>query len=181
MCTYMLYCITCMQQVCMPLCINSWVNLEGIQGEHHQLWSLPVNTIHLISNLLSSLLSFDLSVTRGFVRICKASTGYSCMYAGAKIENNRDTDRNIETQIFYVENPKGKNHGGPQTPRKQITMMRGSTIRDSETTTLSSSSSSDSYKVTHSFSLSLLLSQVTEATTTLTTLLQFALVAYILI
>ena len=40
------------------------------------------------------------------------------MYAGAKIENNRDTDRNIETQIFYVENPKiGKNHRGSQTPR----------------------------------------------------------------
>ena len=58
--TYMLYCITCVQQVCMPLCINSWV-----QGEQHQLWSLPVNTIHLFSNLLSNPLSFDLSVTRG--------------------------------------------------------------------------------------------------------------------
>ena len=65
----MLYCITCVQQVCMPLSINSWVHLDGIQGEQHQLWSLPVNTIHALSNLLSSRLSFDLSVT-----VCSRST-----------------------------------------------------------------------------------------------------------
>ena len=53
----------------MPLSINSGVHLEGIQGEQHQLWSLPVNTIHPFSNLLSSPLSFDLSVT-----VCSPST-----------------------------------------------------------------------------------------------------------
>ena len=67
----------------------------------------------------------------------------------------------IEKQDINVENPKiGKNHGGPQTLRNKITMMRGITIRDSEATTLSSSSSTDDSRVTNPYTFTLSLTQL---------------------
>ena len=72
------------------------------------------------------------------------------------IDITRQTQRH---KIFNVENPKKGKTMGVHRPQEQITMKReeerGSTIRDLEATTLSSSSSGDDYRVAHSFSLSL--------------------------
>ena len=101
-----------------------------------------------------------------YVRWCKDRN--SC----AQTRNAKDGTRmKTGTQDINMENPKiGKNHGGPQTPRNRITMMRGITIRDSEAMTLSSSSSTDGGRVTNSYTLTLSLTQLQRQQLSLTIL-----------
>ena len=77
----------------------------------------------------------------------------------------------IKSDILYVFHVVYEIHydnGGPRTPRNRITIMRGSTIRNSKATTLSSSLSIDGCRVTNSYTLTLSITQLQRKLSSLT-------------
>ena len=119
-----------------------------------------------------------------YVRGCKGRDKY------AQIEILRT--KHVWKRVHKILTWKTQNREKPQgstNPKNRITMMRGSTIRDSEATTLSSSLSTDGDRVSNSYTLTLSLTQLHRQRPSLTILqwyynttsINFALVIYILI
>mgnify|MGYP006957857740 CR=1 FL=1 len=60
-----------------------------------------------------------------YVRIVTDHNRFHFKCLGAKIKKVSTQTENEKRRhkIFYMENSKGKNHGGPKTPRNKITMI----------------------------------------------------------